>query len=43
MTCDAIVFLKSKMGAKYFALFQNLKLFLVNLNYKSWETDLKQF
>ena len=37
MTCDVIGiaqyhFLKSKMVAMYFALFQNLKLFLVNLH-----------
>ena len=43
MNGDVIVFLKSKMGVKYFALFQNLKLILVNLNYKTWETELKQF
>ena len=36
-------FLKSKMAAMYFALYQNLKLFLVNLYWKTLETELKQF
>ena len=45
MTCDVIDaqyhFLKSKMAAMYFALYQNLKLFLVNLYWKTLETELK--
>ena len=36
-------FLKSKMAAMYFALDQNLKLFLVNLYWKTLETELKRF
>ena len=36
-------FLKSKMAAMYFALFQNLKLFLVNLYWKMFETEQKRF
>ena len=36
-------FLKSKMAAMYFALYQNLKLFLVNLFCKTLETELKRF
>ena len=45
-TCDVIGiaqyhFLKSKMAAIYFALYQNLKLFFVNLYWKTFETDLK--
>ena len=48
MTCDRIgiaqyLFLKSKMAAMYFALCQNLKLFLVNLHQKTLEIELKQF
>ena len=48
MTCDVIGiaqyhFLKSKMPAMYFALYQNLKLFLVNLYWKTLETELKRF
>ena len=48
MTCDVIGiaqyhFLKSKMAAMYFALFQNLKLFLVNFYWKMLETELKRF
>ena len=36
-------FLKSKMAAMYFALYQNFKLFLVNLCWKTLETELKGF
>ena len=36
-------FLKSKMAAMYFALYQNLKLFLINLYWKTIETGLKWF
>ena len=48
MTCDVIGiaqyhFLKSKMAAMYFALYQNFKLFLVNLYWKTLETELKRF
>ena len=48
VTCDVIDiaqyhFLKSKMAAMYFALYQNLKLFLVNLYWKTSETELKRF
>ena len=48
VTCDVIGiaqyhFLKSKMAAMYFALYQNLKLFLVNLYWKTLETELKRF
>ena len=48
VTCDVIDiaqyhFLKSKMAAMYFALYQNLKLFLVNLYWKTLETELKRF
>ena len=48
VTCDVIgiaqyQFLKSKMAAMYFALYQNLKLFLVNLYWKTLETELKRF
>ena len=32
-------FLKSKMAAMYFALYQNFKLFLVNLYWKTLETE----
>ena len=47
VTCDVIGiveyhFLKSKMAAMYFALYQNLKLFLVNLYWKTLETELKR-
>ena len=46
--CDVIGiaqyhFLKSKMAAMYFALYQNLKLFKVNLYWKTLETELKRF
>ena len=48
VTCDVIGiaqyhFLKSKMAAMYFALYQNLKLFLVNSYWKTLETKLKRF
>ena len=48
VTCDVIGnaqyhFLKSKMGAMYFALYQNFKLFLINLYWKTLETELKRF
>ena len=48
MTCDVIGiaqhhFLKFKMAAMYFALCQNIKLFLVNLHQKMLEIELKQF
>ena len=49
VTCDVISiaqyhFLKSKMAAAmYFALYQNLKLFLVNFYWKTLETELKRF
>ena len=36
-------FLKHKMVAMYFALYQNFKLFLVNLYWKTLETELKRF
>ena len=36
-------FLKSKVTAMYFALDQNFKLFLVNLYWKTLETELKRF
>ena len=36
-------FFKSKMAAMYFARYQNLKLFLVNLSWKTFETELKRF
>ena len=36
-------FLKSKMAAMHFALYQNFKLFLVNLYWKALETELKRF
>ena len=36
-------FLKSKMAAMYFALYQNFKLFLVNLYWEMLETELKRF
>ena len=46
MTCDVIGitqyhFLKLKMAAMSFALYQNLKLFLVNLHLKTLKTELK--
>ena len=46
--CDVIGiaqyhFLKSKMAAMYFALYQNFKLFLSNLYWKTLETELKRF
>ena len=34
-------FFKSKMATMYFALYQNFKLFLVNLYWKTLETELK--
>ena len=45
VTCDVIGiaqyhFLKSKMAAMYFALYQNFKLFLVNLSWKTLEIAL---
>ena len=48
VTCEVIGivqyhFLKSKMAAMYFALYQNLKLFFVNLYWKTLETELKRF
>ena len=48
VTCDVksiaqYHFFKSKMAAMYFALYQNLKLFLVSLYWKTLETELKQF
>ena len=36
-------FLKSKMAAMLFALYRNVKLFLINLNWKTLETELKRF
>ena len=36
-------FLKSKMAAIYFALYQNFKLFLINMYWKMLETELKWF
>ena len=36
-------FLKSKMAAMYLALYQNFKLFLVNLYWKMLEKELKRF
>ena len=46
VTCDVIGiaqyhFLKSKMAAMYFALCQNLKLFLVNLYWKTFRNRTK--
>ena len=48
VTCDVIGnaqyhFLKSKMAAMYFALYQNFKHFLVNFYWKTLETELKWF
>ena len=48
MTCDGIGiaqyhFLKFKKEAMYFALYQNLKIFLVNLYWKTLETELNGF
>ena len=48
VTCDVIRiaqyhFLKSKMAAMYFAFCQDLKLILVNLYWKTLETELKRF
>ena len=48
VTYDVIViaqnhFLKSKMAVMYFALYRNFKLFLVNLYWKTLETELKRF
>ena len=47
MICDVIgiahtFFLKFKMVAKYFALCQNLKLFLLAVRFKTLETELKE-
>ena len=36
-------FLKPKMAAMYFARYQNFKLFVVNLYWKTLETELKRF
>ena len=36
-------FLKSKMAAMYFAFYQNFRIFLVNLYWKTLETELKRF
>ena len=36
------LFLKSKMADKYFALCQNSKLFLVDVRFKTVETELKR-
>ena len=36
-------FLKSKMTAMYFALYQSFKHFLVNFCWKTLETALKRF
>ena len=36
-------FLKSKMSAMYFALYQIFKFLLVNLYWKTLETELKRF
>ena len=48
VSCDVIGiaqyhFLKFKMAAMCFALYQNLKLFLANLYWKMLETELKRF
>ena len=48
MTCDVIGItqyhiLKSKMAAMYFALCQNLKLFLVNSHLKTLKRTLNDF
>ena len=48
VTCEVIGivqyhFLKSKMAAMYFALYQNLNFFCVNLYWKTLETELKRF
>ena len=48
VTCDVIGiaqyhFLKSKMAAMYFALYQNFKLFFVNFFWKTLETALNGF
>ena len=44
--CDVMgvaqYFLKSKMAAKYFALYKNLKIFLVDLRLKTLQTKLKR-
>ena len=47
VTCDVkgiaqFHFLKSKMAAMYFPPYQNFKLFLVNLYWKTLETELKR-
>ena len=47
VACDVIGivqyhFLKSKMTAMYLVLYQNLNLFLVNLYWKTLETELKR-
>ena len=36
-------FLTSKIAAMYFALYQNLKLFSVNLYWKTLKAELKRF
>ena len=48
VTCDVIGiaqyhFFKSTMAAIYFALYQNVKHFLVNLYWKTLEIELKRF
>ena len=48
VTCDVIGiaqyhFLKFKIAAMYFALYQNFKLFAVNLYWKTLETEPKRF
>ena len=48
VTCDVIGiaqyhFLKPKMAVIYFAPYQNLKLLLVNLYWKTLETELERF
>ena len=48
VTCDVIGiaqyhFLKPKIATMYFALYENFKLFLVNLYLKTLETELKRF
>ena len=48
VTCDVIGiaqyhFLKAKMALMYFALYRNFKHFLVNLYWKTLETELKGF
>ena len=48
VTCDVIGiaqynFLKSSMAAMYFATLSKFKAFLVNLYWKTLETELKRF